>query len=853
MAALVCGRWDTPVGHADGSVSPEGAEYRQDFEIPGVDRVVDYWEPVRDDAHPHYNQIVLSGNGSGRKAAHGGKSFLAMKTLGGNTAFQTTRTLIEIDPSRSYQLSGWARTKSLKKNNVYCSLRWLDKLGILLTEDRSDTVTAVDDWVELTVRSDAPLPSARYVQIRLNMDGGDIDGEAHFDDVVLTSQMKIVAEAVGRPTHVFTTKEKKTFRFLLPSASGQHSFRFVVRDLLGREALPPSVAIAADPRSGATQTFDIDAVGYYEIEIEATGVVGDAKYSARRVVPFAVVDEDYFAPGVRREIGAVINPFESDTSCVVDYLKTLGVEKTKIVLWGNGVRPKGSMPDIHEVQQLLKTLWVERMEMMGVIGKPSPSYAGRGRVPSVTGGVVAFFSQDREKWEDALKDMVKRSREYFRFWQIGVDGEREPESHPDSEHVVMKVEKVIKEIKAFSVVGMPVSLGTARDKFATPQFFAVDLSRATLADIEASPRLAGKNIHFVLPISSRGSGERHAAMTAQMTDLIEKYLSLRKAGVDQVYIPLKSNSFDGILDNDGLPTPSLLCARTLNKLLSGTQYVDQHLFSGSVKDAIFTRGRERVVALWNESGEVEKDVYLGEGARIVEPTGREFPAPLGRPLKIGRLPIFIVNVDSDLLDTLLALKFENNVLPLSGGVLSRNLSFVNKFQSNIQNVKIDIRKVPRGWFVKPLSISENEVKPGESMTAEIEFRIPPTEIAREADLVISLSFKTSQSYQTQVVRTMRLAPNLDVDASFPQKTLSEDRLLKLAVSNASERIVNAKALVTIPGSRTLEISLPSLAPGQVFPIDLPIDRYKEVKGKEAKVRIFETNGNLFVNKNFRIP
>ncbi|OHB76153.1 MAG: hypothetical protein A2Z34_02190 [Planctomycetes bacterium RBG_16_59_8] len=847
---------ERPIG---GLVSVSGAtlrqivDYRQDFEEAGFP-VVDYWDAVRGKSHPHYNKILLQQDNESTHNAHGGSSYLVLRTSGGNTAFQTTRALIKVDPSRSYRLQGWVRTNGLSFNRVFLSLRWLDKLGILLREDKSNTVTRTERWIEMAVNVDHVDPAATYVQLRLNLEGDDLRGEAWFDDFTLASQAKIHAEAIGHPGNIFTTGSEKRFRFSVPAAQAPPTFSFQTKDAAGAELGGVVRDIPTGDERSVVREFDIGKPGYYEILVTAIATIDGKSLSSTKTVPFIVIDPLPPTKEARREFGITFNPFDEETENVPLYAATLGVEKVKVVLWGNGVRPHGGRPELSEIQRLLKEFWSGGFDMTGVIAKPSTFFSGDKAPAAVPGGIISFFSQEQEQWSVPLADLIKRSRDYFSHWQIGTDDDREPMEHIEANRTIPLIEAAIKGVKTFSRVGIPSQAEGAYRHHPSARFIAVNVAGDAAPSVMKSPMVPPeKDVHYVIRPRPLGPGDRYVEMSAQVTDLVKKCVFARAAGIRDLYVPLESDAFCGLLDNDGVPSAAFLALRTMNRLLTGATYQDTHLFSGPTRDFIFRRGNERIIVLWSEEGTVEKELYLGESARIVDATGAVSPMPPDRPLKIGSLPLFIVDVDSQLLETLLSLRFDNDELPLSGKPIQRTLRFTNKFAADMSDVKINLRKVGKDWNVKPLKTGIGSMKTEATFEQKINFRLPYSERGEGEEILVDISFKVDKQYTLKLLRRMTLAPYLDAALTFLEVTPTGGRSLSLVFSNRSDRVVNAKAYVNIPGSRTLEISLAGLLPEKTHSVTMQVPGYPAHRGEKIRVQLFETNGDLFVNREFVIP
>src|SRR5262249_48835088 len=117
------------------------------------------------------------------------------------------------------------------------------------------------------------------------------------------------------------------------------------------------------------------------------------------------------------------------------------------------------------------------------------------------------------------------------------------------------------------------------------------------------------------------------------------------------------------VDAEGMPSAGLFALRVAERFLDAAELVpDPGLFPGSVRVAAFRKGGAAAIARWSESGETEISLDLNEGARIQPALSGDRPLRPGERVRVGAMPLFLVNVDPLWID--LRLQLSSPELPL---------------------------------------------------------------------------------------------------------------------------------------------------------------------------------------------
>ncbi|OHB71095.1 MAG: hypothetical protein A2W23_04445 [Planctomycetes bacterium RBG_16_43_13] len=844
---------------ADNAPQQETYDYRQDFEAKGINRPIDGWDEFHGEGYPYYNKSKLTFDKNSEQNAHSGKGYLSMNTLGGKAAFETDRALIKIDPQKSYLLKGWVKLLGCKSNKAYISIRWLDKLGIFVFEDRTTYVTqaTTTDWTELLLNVQEIDKNARWAQICLYFDGPDVSGTCLFDDITLYSQPMINVTAAVRG-NIFQKGESIKFGISAPFLqSGNFTISYSVKNYRG-EDIAPAVTTSYDVTKGATLSLDIKETGYYEVILTVSdqkGVIGS------KIIPISVIDSHYFSKDYGRDIGLVVNPYTYSHTSVPYLIRVLDASRIKLVLMDAPSATKISPPTLAELQKLVGELWSHYVETTAVLAKPPSSYFKNIDVAALEGGFSSLFALPEDKWSEQMHQLVIPFREYIQNWQIGLEGDNTSRSASITDEILDKVSVVIRKEKEFSSVGIPVDFIHQMEDMKSAKFYAVDTKDITMPEVLASQpagfTLEGrvnKPKYYTLYLKPLGYGERYTAIQRQLTDLVKKCLYAKKGGISDLYVHLEADNIQGLLDSDGVPLAPFLCLRTLNDVLSGTKYEEKHIFSEPIKDMVFKKGSETVIAVWSEAGDVTKEIYLGENVKVIDAVGNVKHINKDKPaIKIGAVPIFIVGVNSNLVDTQLSLSFDDGIIPLRGKPTTKMLTFANNFEVDIKDIHISIAKVPKGWLVKPTDISERSLPKGGSLTKELTFVLPPTEYASTGEVVVDISFVADKTYKLKVSKSLRVVPQLDVSISLEEGAVTASKRGTLTVKNLSNRMLDLKAFIRLPALPPLEVNIAHLASEQSKPITtFTIPDTQLATGYKVAVQIFDPAGDIFLNKEMLI-
>lgn len=269
-----------------------------------------------------------------------------------------------------------------------------------------------------------------------------------------------------------------------------------------------------------------------------------------------------------------------------------------------------------------------------------------------------------------------------------------------------------------------------------------------------------------------------------------------------------------LTDADGRPTPAWLAHRAVHDVLEGAvSMADPGLFPPDVRAAAFRKKDSAVLALWCEAGEIELLVTFNEGARLYPPLGAIRPLRTAERLRLGSMPVFIVDVDPMLLEMRLTLS--GGDLPLQLHPTSRTLRLHNPSRTQpLRDVRVRIDGIPAGWRLTPQAVSVPVVAPESDLVEEIQFALPSSERERLQELRFDVAFlRNGKEHSVRLTRQVRLRSVITIDASVADGPASGSKKLAIRITNASDRPMTLALRARLPQLPEQNELLRHLAPG----------------------------------------
>lgn len=801
-------------------------ELVEDFENRlTLDIIYDGWEQVRSVDHPPYNLIEVVRDPAG---ARSGRHYLRMTTKGGYTAFRMLKSAAwKIDPARSYRFTGAARFTGATSNVVYMTLTWMNSRFETIQMDRTTVLPPVPSWTEFAVDVPRLSSDVRWLALQVNFEGRDVRGEAAFDRLVLRSQPRVLIAPADRKLPIYPAGTAPKLTVTAPGLPpGAHMLSITARTLEGATPVP---VIHLPIASGTPVEAELPALpaGYYDLHAVVSGPSGPV---AERVSPLIVPNAWTPAPASPRIFGGTFNPFSCLYPAAGEIARLAGYPMAKVVLWDRPSAGGRGVPEPAVVLELLRQLTESDASILsGVLATPTRELVPDVERTILDNGPVALFGLEARLWETPFRATVQRYRELITTWQFGSDNDTAPARKGGVSSALQGVSGVLRDLSRFARISIPVDPADI-SQIALDPAIAFSVNARPLEKPEEllrAPAPAGRDFSIAMPLPPLPAGDRAAGLLAQSAELLRRLILVAAAGTgaSAVYLPTDSDPLGGMLDSDGYPLPPVLAVRAANEILSGAVYQkDLSLFESPVRDFVFEKGGQSVVAVWCERGEVEKDIFLGHDAEVVPPLGEARPLGAGDRLRIGPMPLFIRKVDTLLLRTQLSLQFydplrpdlPDNSLPLRADASSRLLKLMNHYREGaLTNVRIRFKEpLPAGWRVRPMSGSKPLIAPGQEFVQEHYFLVPVTEREGPREVKIELAFvRGGAESVVQVSRTIHVVPQIEIAAqSQPVPGHPRDRRVSVRLVNRSGRLLNVAVRIRLPNQPEIHEPIGNLAP-----------------------------------------
>ena len=566
------------------------------------------------------------------------------------------------------------------------------------------------------------------------------------------AQPRIRVDPVERAYFIYGPKEKVeariTFRDGVPEG-----MRLEVAAAGSTATFGAGEASAAAP---ARFTFVPTAPGYYELHARLLNAGGEVASERVPIVSIGTTGET-----ARGDLGLTLNPYSTRYLDPEEILDKLHVSTVKIVMWERGAPRGGGEPTLSSLGEFADRVNRVAPEIIGVLGR-APDFL----LPA-SGSRFAFahpwtlFAEPREEWDRPLRRLLAQTGR-IDDWQIGTDFSDLPPPSSGVQAAFAAAAAAIKEDhRDFNKVGLPA---VAAERPADADFGAVELANPDAVVAQSSDHLV-----YRLPVPAAGSDG-----TDVVAEMI-KTVALARARGDlpgRVYIPLEDLDRRGLLTADGQPRPALAAFPILNEVLANTVAAkDLRLFNA--KEAIFEKLGSPYAAIvaWSDAPFTQA-VFAGHDARLVDAWGRiRVPDP-NEPIVLGKLPIYLINVDKELLRTQSSVKFKPDAIALQLRDSVVDLGFTNHFALAMKNVRISVEAEDRGWSIDPRSLRViASVAAGEEAPAQ-SIRLRPPEWSRTGETIlrIGLTFRVGdRDYRFTVSRALKMTPIVE-----PQITVTPE-------------------------------------------------------------------------------
>jgi hypothetical protein len=248
--------------------------------------------------------------------------------------------------------------------------------------------------------------------------------------------------------------------------------------------------------------------------------------------------------------------------------------------------------------------------------------------------------------------------------------------------------------------------------------------------------------------------------------MVCRMMAAKMHGAEAIFCADPFDAQCGLMEPDGTPGELLLPWRTTALMLSGAKYLGAVELPGGSRNAVFARGGDAVMVLWNLRGQ-DETLYLGRNARQVDLWGRVTQpgqAEGGRRFHAERLPTFLIGLSEPLVGWQLAFAVARQQLAAIPMQPQENaFSLKNTFADAVE-VKVKL-SAPEGWLVEPKEFSLHLAAGAESQP-KFSITLPMDALSGRQTLAADFEICSDRTDRFRMLRPIEVGMgDVDLDAT----------------------------------------------------------------------------------------
>lgn len=700
----------------------------------------------------------------------------------------------------------------------------------------------------------------------------DIRGTAWFDDIAV-SQVPRLSMATDRPANVFARGEPirlmvqiddrftddLTAQIEVFDADGTRVYQ-----RSGTAELGQAQTISAG-RKRLTLTVPELPAGYYRVALEMLSQGQHLGGQTLAIIQLADANLPV-RPDGRLGFVATSLPFEGWEQ-LPRVLPMLSAGRVKLALWSQngdigdvesarfdsllqslqelGIRPTACLLDLPP--SVLRRIGAGAEKSGGVVGLSGGGVTPSGRdsttpppnYSTTSSTWPLLLRADPKDWQPQLAMLIARHANHLDRWQIGEDGADVFVLDPKMRKVYSQVYAEFRKLIEHPDVAMP-----------WPAWYELDGSAPSTIALAVSPSvvLPQQVPLYLQDLSQPGASSTNTSTTKsrpqelsvslswldrdrygrreQLRDLAKRLIYTLSAGAERIDLPfpLKVRHEHGAVMQE--PTEELLILRTIITTLSGATYRGKVPIAEGVEAFLFDRGGQGILALWDRGSQSEvRELAVNFGAEpnMLDLWGNRTPLTRlkdgkeGVSLKIGRMPIFLVDVDGQLMQTRASVGFDRPLIESSFQPHVRKLRFTNAYRTAVGGtLKL---KAPAGWVINPPTLAFT-LNPGETFEKDVTIELPYNTVAgpKAIDAQFALQAEGNANFSVPIVVNIGLS---DVGMQTMALRDGPDIIVQQMITNYGDKPINYTAFAVIQGQARQERLVGGLSPGKTT-----LKRYK---------------------------
>lgn len=779
----------------------------EDVEDRNYDLQPDDWSRRRGPGFPLYVRATVD-----RKNAYHGKQSLLVELNGAQFAYYSP--LVPVDGEHSYVLRGWIRTEGLANDAALISISLLDATRRRVQRLLSVPVTGGHSrWLAVDIGPFRPGPDIRHLVVGCHIVQGertDVRGQVWFDDLWVGS-MPLLELSPGSGSHFLQPRDEMQIRAHALGLSGGRPYRLGLSlENSSGEPLEQAQFDLSAPSPDAPHgqahapiqwTLPPRPNGFYRVH--AT-LQRDDKPILAKETSFVVMDPATNVPAGEFGWSFGSGPGELELNQIAEIAGRSGINWLKFPVWTAGLAEQKTDFSNSKITLFLDQLDRYGISAVGLLSDPPAALSDRFAHHWV--GVSQIFTMPREFWAPSLEPIIARHSFRIRAWQMGTESDDSFIGLSTLSQTVAAVKDEFDRIGRDARVGFHWKWDQPLPNLASPQHSFLSLGGLPQVDeIELQEQLERSRSSDLGRWVVVAPPPRHENPAPERASRLARLMLAAKLGhADVVFAADPFDAERGLLHPDGSPTEMYLPWRTVALALRGANYLGQLDLPRHSPNAIFDRGNEVVLVVWNPVA-TREELYLGEHPVAVDLWGRREPLPLDprtlmQTLDVGPTPLLVRGCSGPIARWRLAVKFAHGRISSEFGRHEEALMATNTFPQGISG-KATVH-FPPGWEIEPPQWNL-QAAVGEKLRLPMLLKFPDDASLGELRPSVDFEISADREYKFSMLLPYRLGTG-DVELVVTTRRTADGRL------EVEQRITNN----TDP-PEVLEFNCRLSAPGQV--------------------------------------
>lgn len=880
-----------------------------------------YWRPLELSGFPEY---AVRESGFDTDVGHDAPPSFLLNGYGKSVAYLYSGPDTRVRPDTSHIVSGWIRPGHLRHGRALLSAVYLDHRRRPLADTlvnseivggtpcgdgarsapsgagtqpapRGTGSPPVDcDWTQVRTHLPPAPPDAVSIgliawvlqeeqwdtspRVHRYIPKHDAEGVAWFDDLAVHALPRASLET-GSPGHVVDDEGGAYLDVhLVDTDDVTLAGRLSVLDRSGEAVVSASVPVVIGEASqGQRVSVAHLAPGVYLAKLD---VYSGADLIVTRHLRFVRAAPLRRGPdAVVRSLGVAVDPdTRAPHDAELDLLRNLKLRSVKLPIWGGG-RLRSGLADAKETDAYLRELVRAGFSLTAVIAELPASLNIDNRP------LVDVFADDPGAYRPHLADILAPHAAYFRWWQLGGDGDDEVAEHP---RLAPALERFRAEMRPFVNAPRLMAPDSSRFDRRTGPLPAEgmsltlhpELQPSAFADqIEAQRTDAPPSFDvFAVPLpEERYDAHRWAA------DWARRLIEARHAGPQVVYAPQPwsvRRGGDGVIAE---PKAEYLTLRTIADVLGDANPGGVFSRGPGIEALVFHSELDATLAIWSPSAPPARETGVsarsgpgvsarsGPGVSARHPEEHVYALQLGAAtewidltgvshtiekddtgrhlLPLTSTPIFIPGIERWLLDFQMAVRLEPARVDFNHTASEHGLMLANRSGTPISG---EVRLIaPDGWTLTPEYFNVS-LAADRAQRYPVQVVFPHSEPAGEKIILARMTISPGGHYM-EIPLKLELGPT-DLDVWAVPAIEGDDLVLRHMVTNRSEEVLQLRGSASAPGRSRQYKPFTNLRPGDTGAAEYRISGGANLSGRFVRLMLREVgDGSRMHNLEVRVP